>query len=457
MSDTVNIQTRRDTAGAWTANNPLLLVGELGFEVDTLKFKLGNGVSSWTALSYIPTGGGGGSGTVTSVAMSATGPLSVSGSPITTTGTLALTWSGAATNLVLADGTTTLLSSLATTASLASYLTIASAASTYQPLDSDLTAIAALSTNGFAKRTGAGTWAIDTATYLTANQTITLSGIITGSGTTAITTAIADAALSIAKTSGLQAALDAKMTTASYPDLVAIEALAGTTGLARKTAANTWSLDTATYLTANQTVTLSGIITGSGTTAITTAIADAALSIAKTSGLQTALDIKMMKISASSSAASVANTTTTTAILSTSLIAANQAPGTLMDITCEGTMRFATLSNTITFTLLLGSVTLGTFTIVGTDITGSAINTDYHYKLTGRLSPQTGPGASSNVGFYGVFTVMGTTASTVVDIAVIGTAINTTVSNNVIINVAWSAAATNNSITTNYTLVGKLA
>ena len=39
------------------------------------------------------------------------------------------------------------------------------------------------------------------------------------------------------------------MVAASYPDLVAIEALAGTSGLLRKTAANTWSLDTASYLT----------------------------------------------------------------------------------------------------------------------------------------------------------------------------------------------------------------
>jgi hypothetical protein len=53
----------------------------------------------------------------------------------------------------------------------------------------------------------------------------------------------------IADVTGLQAALDAKMATASYPDLVAIEALAGTSGLLRKTAANTWALDTASYLT----------------------------------------------------------------------------------------------------------------------------------------------------------------------------------------------------------------
>jgi hypothetical protein len=104
--------------------------------------------------------------------------------------------------------------------------------------------------------------------YLTGNQTITLSGIVTGSGATSITTSIADAALSIAKTNGLQAALDAKMSTASYPDLVAIEALAGTSGLLRKTAANAWSLDTATYLTGNQTITLSGDVSGSGSISI---------------------------------------------------------------------------------------------------------------------------------------------------------------------------------------------
>ena len=56
-------------------------------------------------------------------------------------------------------------------------------------------------------------------------------------------------------------------------DLDAIAAIAGTTGLLKKTAANTWSLDTSTYLTANQTITLSGDVSGSGTTAITTTLA----------------------------------------------------------------------------------------------------------------------------------------------------------------------------------------
>lgn len=58
-----------------------------------------------------------------------------------------------------------------------------------------------------------GVIAYDDSTYLTGNQTITLSGIITGSGTTAITTEIADGVLSIAKTNGLQTALDGKLST----------------------------------------------------------------------------------------------------------------------------------------------------------------------------------------------------------------------------------------------------
>ena len=46
--------------------------------------------------------------------------------------------------------------------------------------------------------------------YLKGNQTITLTGVVTGIGTTSITTSIADGALSISKVSGLQAALDSK-------------------------------------------------------------------------------------------------------------------------------------------------------------------------------------------------------------------------------------------------------
>jgi hypothetical protein len=61
-------------------------------------------------------------------------------------------------------------------------------------------------------------------------------------------------------------------------DLDAIGALAGTSGLLKKTDTNTWTLDTATYLTANQSITLSGDVTGTGTTAITTTLANSGVS-----------------------------------------------------------------------------------------------------------------------------------------------------------------------------------
>ena len=46
------IQLRRGTASQWTSANPTLSSGEVGFETDTGKFKIGNGSTAWTSLSY---------------------------------------------------------------------------------------------------------------------------------------------------------------------------------------------------------------------------------------------------------------------------------------------------------------------------------------------------------------------------------------------------------------------
>ncbi len=46
------MQQRRGTAAQWTAANPVLAAGEIGFETDTSKFKMGNGSSAWSALTY---------------------------------------------------------------------------------------------------------------------------------------------------------------------------------------------------------------------------------------------------------------------------------------------------------------------------------------------------------------------------------------------------------------------
>ena len=46
------IRLRRDTAANWTSNNPTLTTGEMGYETDTGKFKIGNNTNAWTALPY---------------------------------------------------------------------------------------------------------------------------------------------------------------------------------------------------------------------------------------------------------------------------------------------------------------------------------------------------------------------------------------------------------------------
>ena len=56
-----------------------------------------------------------------------------------------------------------------------------------QPLDEDLTAIANLAgISGVLRKTGINTWILDAGTYLTSNQTITLTGDVSGSGATSI-------------------------------------------------------------------------------------------------------------------------------------------------------------------------------------------------------------------------------------------------------------------------------
>lgn len=46
------IQVRRGTAADWTSANPTLAAGEVGYETDTERWKIGNGTQSWTALTY---------------------------------------------------------------------------------------------------------------------------------------------------------------------------------------------------------------------------------------------------------------------------------------------------------------------------------------------------------------------------------------------------------------------
>lgn len=52
MPADIVIKIRRGTAAQWTSANPTLAAGELGFETDTNRSKLGDGSTAWTSLSY---------------------------------------------------------------------------------------------------------------------------------------------------------------------------------------------------------------------------------------------------------------------------------------------------------------------------------------------------------------------------------------------------------------------
>ena len=69
---TARLQNRRDTAANWTSNNPTLAQGEIGYETDTTKFKIGDGATAWNSLAY-------------AYAAGATGPTGATG-PVGATG-----------------------------------------------------------------------------------------------------------------------------------------------------------------------------------------------------------------------------------------------------------------------------------------------------------------------------------------------------------------------------------
>jgi len=82
----VKIQFRRDTAAAWTSANPTLAQGEVGYEYDTGRFKVGTGSAAWNSLVYSsgvtgPTGPSSTAtvGTVTTLAPTAPATVSNSG------------------------------------------------------------------------------------------------------------------------------------------------------------------------------------------------------------------------------------------------------------------------------------------------------------------------------------------------------------------------------------------
>ena len=86
------IQVRRGLAAQWTAANTLLAQGELGTELDTGKWKLGDGSTHWNSLGY---------------AVGGTGPTGPAGPPGPAAPTIASSQqSGTSYTFALADAAT---------------------------------------------------------------------------------------------------------------------------------------------------------------------------------------------------------------------------------------------------------------------------------------------------------------------------------------------------------------
>lgn len=71
MPVNTRLQVRRGSSSTWISTNPILYGGEIGYETDSHRFKIGDGTTSWSSLDYaavIPTGFIAGSGLSVSVA-----------------------------------------------------------------------------------------------------------------------------------------------------------------------------------------------------------------------------------------------------------------------------------------------------------------------------------------------------------------------------------------------------
>ena len=207
------IQLRRGGAQEWANSNPTLAQGELGIELDTGRFKIGDGVTAWNTLTYErpvestsntantlvqrDADGNFAAGTITATVI---GNASTS-SRLASTRQIQLSQDVLATGVFDGSQNLNLVSSLALQSTLPHYDGSASATGTYtkvtvdakgriinaenpttlaayglngtvegssaQPYDLDLVAIAGLTTTGLISRTASNTMATRTITGTT--------------------------------------------------------------------------------------------------------------------------------------------------------------------------------------------------------------------------------------------------------------------------------------------------
>lgn len=141
----------------------------------------------------------------------------------------------------------------------------------------------------------------------------------------------------------------------------------------------------------------------------------------------------------------IANTTVATAIV-TGSAPVTQYTGNITNIIADGFIEFSNLAHSLTITMMVGSSTMATFIIVGTDIPGAAITTQYHWSLDARLAPQNGPITTATMNLFGNMSITGPTGKLIFDFSEAVT-VNTTITNTFGFTGQWSNAVSTNIFT----------
>lgn len=219
-----------------------------------------------TAIVFVQFGAGTSGGTVTSVDITPGTGISATGGPITTSGAITVTNTAPDQVVTLTQGGTTTITGTYPSFTISSsdqYVgTVTSVSGTGTvsglTLTGTVTGSGSLTLGGTLSLTSGNVTtalgftpynATNPAGYITGNQSITVSGDASGSGTTAISLTLATVNSNIGTFNNVTVNAKGLVTAASN----------------------------VSYLTANQSITLSGDITGTGTTAISTTLANTAV------------------------------------------------------------------------------------------------------------------------------------------------------------------------------------